>query len=87
MAILPGQLTSYDSGLLEIMALWSEAQAAMGSRFDVRSFHEVVLENGPVPLRTLRALVTEWTRTFPSRRREAQLGRAIRRAGGQVAQG
>jgi uncharacterized protein (DUF885 family) len=66
MAILPGQLTAYDSGLLELMALRREAQAALGSRFDIRSFHEVVLGNGPVPLRTLRALVAEWTRTVPA---------------------
>lgn len=63
MAILPGQLTAYDSGFLEIMALRREAQAALGGRFDVRSFHELVLENGPVPLRTLRSLVAEWTQS------------------------
>lgn len=63
MAIMPGQLTAYDSGLLEIFALRREAQEALGARFDVRSFHEVVLGNGPVPLRTLRSLVGEWTRT------------------------
>lgn len=65
MAILPGQLTAYDSGFLEIVALRREAQAAMGSRFDIRSFHEIVLENGPVPMRTLRSLVLEWIRTVP----------------------
>jgi uncharacterized protein (DUF885 family) len=64
MAILPGQLTSYDSGFLEIMALRSEAQAALGDRFDVKSYHEIVLENGPVPLKTLRSLVAQWIRTL-----------------------
>lgn len=65
MAIMPGQLTSYDSGLLELLALRKEAQAALEDRFDLRSFHELVLENGPVPLSTLRALVTAWVRTSP----------------------
>ena len=57
---MPGQLTAYDSGGLEILALRAEAQAALGDRFDVRDFHDRVLEHGPVPLTTLRANVTEW---------------------------
>ena len=59
-AILPGQLTAYDSGGLEIFALRRQAEAALGSRFDVREFHQRVLENGVVPLRTLRAHVEAW---------------------------
>lgn len=59
-AILPGQLTAYDSGGLEIMALRRQAEEALGSRFDVRRFHQVVLENGVLPLRALRAHVEAW---------------------------
>lgn len=59
-AILPGQLTAYDSGGLEIMALRREAEAALGDRFDLRQFHRRVLENGTVPLQTLRRHIRSW---------------------------
>jgi uncharacterized protein (DUF885 family) len=62
-AMMPGQLTSYDSGGLEIKALRSQAQAALGSRFDLRAFNRVVLEEGAVPLSELRAHVEAWIRT------------------------
>ena len=59
-AIMPGQLTSYDSGGLEIMALRREAEAALGPGFDIREFHQRVLENGTVPLTALRADLEAW---------------------------
>ena len=59
-AISPGQLTAYDSGGLEILALRREAEAALGPRFDVRQFHQRVLEGGPIPLMALRAKITAW---------------------------
>jgi len=59
-AILPGQLTSYDSGALEIVALRREAETALGEDFDIREFHDRVLENGTVPLRLLRRHVEAW---------------------------
>lgn len=59
-AVLPGQLTAYDSGGLEIKALRAEAQKALGARFDVRAFNTAVLEQGSVPLSELRAHVTAW---------------------------
>ena len=33
----------------------------MGTRFDIRAFHDLVLESGPVPLSTLDDLVTAWS--------------------------
>jgi uncharacterized protein (DUF885 family) len=59
-AILPGQLTAYDSGGLEIFALRRQAEEALGDAFDVREFHDVVLENGTVPLGYLRQHVEAW---------------------------
>ena len=59
-AMLPGQLTSYDSGGLEIKALRAEAQAALGERFDLREFNRTVLEEGVVPLAELRLHVNAW---------------------------
>ncbi len=59
-AALPGQLTAYDSGGLEIFALRREAEAALGERFDLRQFHQRVLGDGVVPLRFLRERVQAW---------------------------
>ena len=59
-AVLPGQLTSYDSGGLEIKALRREAQATLGNRFDLRGFDRAVLEEGVVPLSELRIHVEAW---------------------------
>jgi len=59
-ATIPGQFTAYDSGGLEIFALRSEAEAALGSRFDIRQFHQRVLEQGIVPLQELRDHVRAW---------------------------
>jgi uncharacterized protein (DUF885 family) len=64
-AVLPGQLTAYDSGGLEIFALRREAEAALGSKFDVREFHQRVLEEGVVPLEELKAHMREWIRSQP----------------------
>lgn len=59
-AILPGQLTAYDSGGLEIFALRRQAEEALGDSFDIREFHDRVLENGTIPLTQLRAHIEAW---------------------------
>jgi uncharacterized protein (DUF885 family) len=63
-AILPGQLTAYDSGGLEILALRKAAEEAMGDAFDIAEFHDRVLENGTIPLVQLRAHVEAWIADF-----------------------
>jgi uncharacterized protein (DUF885 family) len=59
-AIIPGQLTSYDSGGLEIFALRRQAEEALGEEFDIREFHDRVLENGSIPLGALREHIEAW---------------------------
>lgn len=61
-AILPGQLTAYDSGGLEILALRSEAEQSLGDAFDIREFHDRILENGTIPLVSLRTHIEAWIR-------------------------
>ncbi|MCG8926892.1 DUF885 family protein [Lentzea sp. CC55] len=58
----PGQALAYMVGRLEILRLRGEARAAMGERFDIKAFHDLVLENGVVPLSTLGNLVSDWSR-------------------------
>lgn len=62
-AILPGQLTSYDSGGLEIRALRTLAEEQLGAGFDIREFHDQVLRNGTVPLTLLRETIETWIKT------------------------
>lgn len=59
-AVLPGQLTAYDTGGLEILALRQLAEQRLGAAFDVREFHDRILENGTIPLVLLRAHMENW---------------------------
>jgi uncharacterized protein (DUF885 family) len=52
--IWPGQATAYMTGALEIERLRAGVQQRLGSRFDIRAFHDAVLADGPVPLPVLR---------------------------------
>lgn len=56
----PGQGFSYQIGQLEIRRLRTEAEQQLGARFDVRAFHDRVLEDGTVTLPMLRDKITRW---------------------------
>ena len=56
----PGQASSYMIGRNEIMRLREEARAKLGEKFDIRAFHDRVLENGTVPLALLRTNIERW---------------------------
>ncbi len=61
--VWPGQATSYKVGQLAMLRMRDEAQQALGSRFDLRAFHEVILMNGSMPLAVLEDVVREWIAT------------------------
>jgi uncharacterized protein (DUF885 family) len=56
----PGQATAYMIGRLEIERLRSEAKSRLGNRFDIREFHDKVLESGNIPLSFLKTHIEEW---------------------------
>ncbi|MDJ0498156.1 MAG: DUF885 domain-containing protein [Acidimicrobiia bacterium] len=59
---MPGQALAYMIGRREIMRLRTEAETTMGLGFDIKGFHDTVLDSGPVPLSVLRSLVDDWAK-------------------------
>ncbi len=60
--IYPGQATAYMLGQLEISKARDEAQRLMGPKFDIKSFHDRVLEDGAVPVSFLHEKIKAWAK-------------------------
>ncbi|MFN8920318.1 MAG: DUF885 domain-containing protein, partial [Hyphomonadaceae bacterium] len=58
--VMPGQATAYMIGQMEILRLRADAQRRLGSRYDIKKFHDIVLGSGFVPLDVLKELVEAW---------------------------
>jgi len=56
----PGQALAYKLGQREIFRLRGRAESALGPRFDIKAFHDIVLSPGAVDLGTLREIVGGW---------------------------
>jgi uncharacterized protein (DUF885 family) len=58
--VWPGQATAYKIGQLRIVALRDKAKAALGERFDLRAFHNAVIDGGAMPLEVLDEQIDRW---------------------------
>jgi uncharacterized protein (DUF885 family) len=58
--VLPGQATSYKIGMLKIQELRARSEKALGERFDIRAFHDVILGGGALPLEILERRVDNY---------------------------
>ncbi len=59
----PGQALAYKIGQLTIRKLRDEAKAQLGDKFDIKSFHDEILNGGAMPLDLLQERVEGWITT------------------------
>jgi uncharacterized protein (DUF885 family) len=57
---LPGQATGYKIGMLKIMELRKKAEDALGPKFDIKSFDDLIISDGSQPLPVLETRVDDW---------------------------
>ena len=67
--VLPGQATAYKIGELKIKELRAKAKAELGDRFDLRRFHNAVIDDGAVPLQVLQSQIEAWIAAEKARER------------------
>lgn len=58
--VMPGQACAYKVGMLKILVLRERAKQQLGTKFDLRDFHDTVLKNGAMPLEVLEQVVGEY---------------------------
>jgi uncharacterized protein (DUF885 family) len=56
----PAQALSYKMGQMKILELRERAQKELGTKFDIRAFHDAILDQGPLPLDMLETKINDW---------------------------
>jgi uncharacterized protein (DUF885 family) len=64
--VMPGQALAYKIGELAIKGLRAQAESKLGLAFDIRTFHNAILDNGPLPLKLLEGQIEEWVKVQSS---------------------
>ncbi|MBY0487255.1 MAG: DUF885 domain-containing protein [Flavobacteriaceae bacterium] len=60
---IPGQALSYKIGQLKIIELRKKAEKELGNKFDIKKYHQIVLESGVMPLALLEKKVDNWIKS------------------------
>jgi uncharacterized protein (DUF885 family) len=63
----PGQALAYKMGQLTILKLREEARAQLGEKFDIKAFHDEILNGGAMPLDLLQERVEAWIKQQASK--------------------
>lgn len=58
--VMPGQACAYKIGEIKIVALRDKARQALGDKFDIRQFHNVILKNSAMPLTLLEKVIEDY---------------------------
>ena len=63
MVAWPAQALGYKMGQLKLLELRDKAKAALGPKFDIKAFHDQVLDSGALPMDVLEQRVDAWIAT------------------------
>lgn len=58
--VMPGQALAYKVGMNKILELRERAKTELGTKFDIKAFHDVVLTGGSMPMALLEQRVDQW---------------------------
>jgi uncharacterized protein (DUF885 family) len=65
--VMPGQACAYKIGEIKMVELRDKARKALGEKFDLRKYHDVVLKNGGMPLKLLERVVDAYIASSPAK--------------------
>jgi uncharacterized protein (DUF885 family) len=58
--VMPGQACAYKIGMIKMVELRDKTMKALGDKFDIRRFHDVVLKSGSMPITLFEQVVEEY---------------------------